>query len=73
MAKTTTISVRMDTELKNNAENILVSLELTPSQAITVVYKQMTFQNGLPFPIRLPEKKLNEYVSPSELCDELGI
>ena len=60
MAKTTTISVRMDAELKNDAENILVSLGLTPSQAINVFYKQITFQNGLPFPVKIPEMKLNE-------------
>ena len=86
MAKTTTISVRMDAELKNTAENILVSLGLTPSQAINVFYKQITFQKGLPFPVRIPEKKFNkvsvnameeknldEYTTPSELYDELGI
>ena len=86
MAKITTISVRMDAELKNNAENILVSLGLTPSQAINVFYKQITFQKGLPFSIKIPEKKLNEvsinameeknldeYDNPSELYEELGI
>jgi len=86
MAKTTTISVQMDAELKNDAENILVSLGLTPSQAIKVFYKQITFQNGLPFSIKIPEKKLNEvsvnameeknlykYENPSELFEELEI
>ncbi len=86
MAKTTTISVRMDAELKNDAENILTFLGLTPSQAINVFYKQITFQNGLPFPIKIPEKKLNEisinameeknldeYSTLSELYDELEI
>ena len=86
MAKTTTISVRMDAELKNDAESILVSLGLTPSQAINVFYKQITFQNGLPFSIKIPVKKLNEvstnameeknldeYSNPSELYEELGI
>jgi len=86
MAKTTTISVRMDAELKSNAENILSSLGLTPSQAINVFYKQITFQHGLPFSVKLPEKVLNkvsinsmeeedldEYQNPSELFNELGI
>ncbi len=86
MAKTTTISVRMDAELKKDAESILISLGLTPSQAINVFYKQITFQNGLPFSIKLPEKelnaaslnameekKINEYENPSELYDELKI
>jgi DNA-damage-inducible protein J len=86
MAKTTTISVRMDADLKNDAENILVSLGLTPSQAINVFYKQITFQNGLPFPVKVPEMKLNEitinameekdldeYETSSELYKDLGI
>jgi DNA-damage-inducible protein J len=76
----------MDAELKSNAENILASLGLTPSQAISVFYKQITFQNGLPFPVKIPEKKLNdvsiaamedqdldEYKNPSNLYDDLGI
>ena len=86
MAKTTTISVRMDADLKNDAENILVSLGLTPSQAINVFYKQITFQNGLPFPVKVPEMRLNEvtvkameeknfdeYETSSEFYEDLGI
>ncbi|SLM32347.1 Plasmid stabilization system protein antitoxin protein [Desulfamplus magnetovallimortis] len=86
MAKTTTISVRMDAELKSSAEHILASLGLTPSQAINVFYKQITFQKGLPFSVKIPEKELNnitrkameekdldEYESPSDLYDELEI
>jgi DNA-damage-inducible protein J len=86
MAKTTTISVRMDADLKSDAESILSSLGLTPSQAISVFYKQITFQHGLPFPVKIPEKELNavtinameekdlnEYKNSSELYNELGI
>jgi DNA-damage-inducible protein J len=86
MLKTSTISVRMDAELKSNAESILSSLGLTPSQAINVFYKQITFQNGLPFPVKIPKRELNsvsinameekdldEYGSPSELYNELEI
>ena len=86
MAKTTTISVRMDAELKANAEGILSALGLTPSQAISVFYKQITYQHGLPFPVQIPkrefntitidaleEKDLDEYKNPSDLYGELGI
>ena len=86
MAKTTTISVRMDAELKTNAESILTALGLTPSQAINVFYKQITYQHGLPFLVQIPkgelnsvsinameEKDLDEYKNPSELYNELGI
>ena len=86
MIKTSTISVRMDAELKSSAESILSSLGLTPSQAINVFYKQITFRNGLPFPVKLPKRELNlvsinameekdldEYENPSELYSELEI
>ncbi len=86
MAKTTTISVRMDADLKSSAEDILASLGLTPSQAISVFYKQITFQHGLPFSVKIPERELNnlsikameekdldEYKNPSDLYGELGI
>ncbi len=86
MAKTTTISVRMDAELKANAEGILSALGLTPSQAISVFYKQITYRHGLPFPVQIPEKELSsvtinameekdldEYKNPSDLFSELGI
>ncbi|MCP4297295.1 MAG: type II toxin-antitoxin system RelB/DinJ family antitoxin [Proteobacteria bacterium] len=86
MAKTTTISVRMDSNLKKSAENILNSLGLTPSQAINVFYKQITFQNGIPFSIKIPNRNLNEvsinameddeleeFKNPTELYDELEI
>ena len=86
MAKSTTISVRMDSTLKTEAEGILSSLGLTASQAINIFYKQITFQNGIPFPVKVPEhelnkitidameeKELDEYKAPDELYDELGI
>lgn len=86
MAKTTTISVRMDADLKKNAESVLSALGLTPSQAINVFYRQITYQHGLPFPVQIPERELNimsknameekeldEYKSTKELYSELGI
>lgn len=85
MNKTAKISVEMYAALKNEAERILTSLGLTASQAITVFYKQITFQSGIPFPIKLPEKQLNdvsvrameedleEFKNPTELFEELGI
>ena len=86
MGKTATISVRMDAGLKNEAEIILSSLGLTTSQAINVFYKQITFQHGIPFPVKIPKKKLNditikameekildEYKNPIELYKNLKI
>ena len=37
MANTTAVYARIDTELKNNAENILAKLGITPSSAIQML------------------------------------
>ena len=56
MAKTAVISARIDPELKRNAEQIFRELGLTTSQAITLFYKQVDLQRGLPFSIRIPNE-----------------
>lgn len=56
MPKTAAISVRVDEELKTQAETVFQALGLTSSQAITIFYKQVSLQQGLPFAVRLPEK-----------------
>ena len=54
MPKTKTVTVRLDPELKDNAERILTELGLTVSQAISLFYKQVELHDGLPFEVRLP-------------------
>ena len=54
MAKTQTISARIDPVLKANAEGIFNNLGLTTSQAITLFYRQVELSAGLPFPVKLP-------------------
>jgi len=49
MAKTTTISFRIDPHIKLRAEQVFKELELTSSQAITLFYQQVALQQGLPF------------------------
>ena len=56
MAKTAVISARIDPELKQNAESIFKELGLTTAQAITLFYRQVDLQHGLPFSIKLPNK-----------------
>jgi len=54
MAKTAAISARIDPELKSNAQRIFKELGLTTSQAITLFYKQVALQHGLPFSVKIP-------------------
>ena len=46
MANTNVVYARIDTKLKENAENILNQLGITPSSAIQILYSQIVLQNG---------------------------
>ena len=60
MPKTAVISARIDPQLKQQAENVFKELGLTASQAITLFYKQVELERGLPFAIRLPNETTME-------------
>ena len=67
MTQQTRISSRIDAELKKQGDSILAELGIKPSQAITLFYKQIVRQRGLPFAARIPNdetiKVLNEDLS----------
>ena len=60
MAKSAVISARIDPKLKYNAEQILEQLGLTISQAITLFFKQVELQRGLPFAVKIPNEATRE-------------
>lgn len=57
MAATSSLSVRMDTSLKKNAEQILGELGISASGAVQMFYRQIILHQGLPFELTLPQKK----------------
>ena len=57
MANTSAVYARIDDNLKENAENILAQLGITPSSAIQMLYRQIIFQRGLPFDLHLPPER----------------
>ena len=57
MTNTNAVYARIDTNLKENAENILNQLGITPSSAIQMLYSQIVLQKGMPFELRLPVNK----------------
>ena len=57
MAKTESLYVRMEPELKNQAEEILSSLGLTASTAINMFYRQIVLKRGIPFDLKLEEPR----------------
>lgn len=54
MAKTAAISMRVDPELKSEAESIFNSLGLTLTEAINVFLHKSVMEGGLPFDVRQP-------------------
>ena len=54
MPKTAVISARIDPELKQGAEEVFQKLGMTATQAITLFYKQVEMERGLPFAVRVP-------------------
>ncbi len=54
MAKTANLYARIEPELKEQAEEILLALGIPASNAITMFYRQIILQRGLPFDVKLP-------------------
>ena len=86
MAKTAVISARIDPELKRKAEQIFRELGLTTTQAITLFYRQVDLQRGLPFSVKIPNevtrqaledakarRDLESFDNIEELFEDLGI
>lgn len=59
MAKSENLYARIEPEIKEQAEAILRDLGITASNAITMFYKQIILQRGMPFAVELPEHPLD--------------
>lgn len=56
MAKSANLYARIEPEVKEQAEAILNALGIPASNAITMFYKQVILQRGLPFEVKLPNQ-----------------
>ena len=72
MAKTATIRARIEPELKAKAEKILTKLGLTQTELITLLYEQVVMQRGLPFAVKVPNRKTREAIRELEAGEGLG-
>lgn len=57
MHKTATVNARMEPKLKAAAESILDDVGLTAAEAVRLLYKQICLNNGLPFEVKIPNRK----------------
>lgn len=66
-AKSANLYVRIEPDVKEQAESILSALGIPASNAINMFYKQIILNRGLPFNLKLPAvSPINE----SELTEE---
>ena len=56
-AKSSNLYARIEPDIKEQAESILDALGLTVSAAINMFYKQIIYNNGIPFEVKLPTPK----------------
>ena len=57
MAKSANLCVRIDPEIKKQAEDIFKQLGIPVSTAINIFYRQVILRGGLPFEIKIPDDK----------------
>ncbi len=56
MAKTTPVYARIDSNLKEHAEEIMMKLGVTPSSLIQMVYSQIVLKRRIPLDLSLEDK-----------------
>lgn len=71
MTKNNTIHVRVNEDVKANAEETLTMLGMTLSEAINLFLCQVSLTGGLPFDVRLPMPKEVIARSRAELAQKL--
>ena len=57
MTKTTAITVRLDPQVKKDAQAVLNELGLTTTQAVSLFFKQISLNKGLPFAVEIPNEE----------------
>ena len=61
MARTSNVFARVEPEIKDQAEQVLNQLGIPMSNAIGLFLRQIVLQRGIPFEMKLPEKRLPDY------------
>ena len=57
MAKTETLHMRIDADLKSNAEYLLNQLGMSTTEAVSIFLRQVILNRGLPFEVKIPSTR----------------
>lgn len=66
MPKSEVVRARVEPGLKRDAEAVLKRLGLTSSEAITLFLAQVKLNNGLPFPVCIPNRQTRQAIHEAE-------
>ena len=73
MAKTAMIRARTEPDLKAEVDAIFKEIGLSASEAINLFYYQVKLRRGLPFDIKLPNKRTLETFKKTDEGKELNV
>jgi len=62
MAKTATITIRLDPKVKTEAKLVFDKLGLTTTQAVSLFLNQVSLNNGLPFDLHIPNTETEKAI-----------
>lgn len=72
--RTANVNVRVEPQLKEQAEAILENLGVSVSSFIAMTYRQVILNKGIPFPVTLPtEPKTRDTMSDEEFDSMLAL
>jgi DNA-damage-inducible protein J len=71
MKKISFVRARIEPSLKEEVENILHELGISPSQAITMLYKHVALRHEWPLDLKIPNKLTKETFGLTDSSKEL--
>ncbi len=71
MARTATIQARIDPVVKEKAQQILNTLNISLSEAISLYLTQISLNRGIPFDIKIPNELTLKTIKKSEKGEEI--
>ena len=69
MAKDANLSIRVDKEVKEQAEEVLKRLGIPMSSAINIFLNQVIIRQGLPFDVKISEPIYEEDLTKEEIIE----
>ena len=71
MSRTATIQARIDPNIKDEAQKIFKTLNISMSEAISIYLTQVALHQGIPFEIKIPNALTSETLCKAEAGEEV--